>query len=743
MAKRRKFTAKFKAEVVLEALRVKEDTLWDFYNLLRDTVVNEFQNQQKVTPTKRGDHAPASGLYRVNTELLDLIGDEDLAILLGKDCSLPFKVDEITQQRDARGRFVQDPNAQFIDNFLRTLQIPDWNMPQLISVLLAQPEMIENWFRSKGVEDHQTFYGLLHDFLGLKWTGSYWYSSNSSLKNRLSDLPLVLCSDNIYRVGEKCFFPNDGVEHDDRFPRVVKSIYFSGENEIQQAKARGLLESFKVRPVDEVVEIEAILKQRYKDPDTVTPTEVHEADMKRFIALVEKDPDKATLFENYRIFKTIAGDTFDEKWYQKASIIYLDSPYLETGLDAYYEDYEYWEFVCDGNVKPYLSLDYEESDIDLKKLGKFAEALGARRELETTKQEIPRDHPQLDYLRSAPGYKWTYKGIDEDYSIPEFPILVANPSIVKSRLIWQAMCSAPDSSLKSRFRWNQSYSTYEGDSSLVHELREARWVPQKNGESISFVRPKDASITLLPTGFPYNTGQKWLDAIRFGETAKQQRVEDMLKQREQNTRNQRAKEFGFDSAEEANTMAKIANDLKEQGKIPNELLKKRLAQKRRKELLIIELDDAEEKEFETRARSIRSSRSTIDPRTPLRALYTTEENRMPCQMCSREMPFKKRNSDEDYFDAVEALGKAYFFKEHEAQYLALCPECAAEYTEYVKKYPKARETFHDALKNSDSPQIHLESHGRAIRIWFEEKHWQDLKTVLYYYENVYDPDESD
>ena len=616
-------------------------------------------------------------------------------------------------------------------------------MRQLISVLLAQPEMIENWFRSKGVEDHQTFYGLLHDFLGLKWTGSYWYSSNSSLKNRLSDLPLVLCSDNIYRVGEKCFFPNDGVEHDDRFPRVVKSIYLSGENENQQAKARGLLESFKVRPVDEVVEIEAILKQRYEDPDTMIPSDLHEADMKRFIALVEKDPDKATLFENYRIFKTIAGDTFDEKWYQQASIIYLDSPYLETGLDAYYEDDEYWEFVCDGNVKPYLSLDYEESNIDPEKLGEFAKALGARTQLEAKKQMIPSDHPEWNnHLCQGTGHWRPDTGIDEDYSIPEFQILRVNPSIAKAKLIWQAMCSLPEYCLKAQFCWNLSNELREANSSLVHELRKAKWVPQKSGDSVSFLRPCDAVRDNLPGGFPYDTGQKWLDAIEFGETAKQQRVEDILKQREQNTRNQRAKEFGFDSADEANTMAKIANDLKEEGKTPGELLKKRLAQKRRKELLIIELDDAEEKEFETRARSIRSTRNTINPRTVLRARYTTDENRMHCQMCSKGMPFKNRNNEEDYFEAVEALGNGHFFKEHEAQYLALCPECAAEYKEYVKKDPKARETFHDALKNSDSPQIHLESHGRTIRIWFEEKHWQDLKTVLYYYENVYDPDES-
>ena len=104
----------------LAILPNKEDELLDFYAPFRDTVVREFRNQ-KLTPTKRGDHAAASGLYRINTELSDLISDEDLAILLRKDCFLPLKVDEPSRQRDERGRFAPDPNAQFIDNFLSTL----------------------------------------------------------------------------------------------------------------------------------------------------------------------------------------------------------------------------------------------------------------------------------------------------------------------------------------------------------------------------------------------------------------------------------------------------------------------------------------------------------------------------------------------------------------------------------------------------------------------------------------------
>ena len=112
-------------------------------------------------------------------------------------------------------------------------------------------------------------------------------------------------------------------------------------------------------------------------------------------------------------------------------------------------------------------------------------------------------------------------------------------------------------------------------------------------------------------------------------------------------------------------------------------------------------------------------------------------------MCKQYMPFKKRNSDEDYFEAVEALGKKHFPKEHEAQHLALCPQCAAKYKEFVKRDAAAQESLYKLLKGSDDHEIRLRSKGETIHIWFEQKHWQDLKTVLYYYENVYNRDESD
>ena len=380
--------------------------------MLRDTVVNEFRNQ-KLTPTKRGDHAPASELYRVSTELLDLITDEDLAILLGKDSSLPFKVDEITQQRDARGRFVQDPNAQFIDNFLNTLQIPDWNMTKFVSTLLAQPEITIDWLRKKPVEWHQTLYALFYDFLRLRQIDSYWYSSDSNLKNKLSDLPIIPCSDNTYRVGGKCFFPSNDVKHDENFPRVLKGVYSSGQNDDQKSKARDFLKTINVRSVDEAIEVEAILKLRYVKGTIKSRKPHHKQDLERFITLVESEPDKAILFKDYHIFELDKGGS-GTWWVPRKA--FLDTPYCNTGLRVYHAILD-----KDSEIRRLaISPKYEKFGIDLEKLVEFAKAIGVQTKLDAVKQTIPLEHPEYNYLvADAPGGRVTSTSKNEDYNIPQ------------------------------------------------------------------------------------------------------------------------------------------------------------------------------------------------------------------------------------------------------------------------------------------------------------------------------------
>ena len=103
---------------------------------------------------------------------------------------------------------------------------------------------------------------------------------------------------------------------------------------------------------------------------------------------------------------------------------------------------------------------------------------------------------------------------------------------------------------------------------------------------------------------------------------------------------------------------------------------------------------------------------------------------MICQICKKEMPFKKRNNDEYYFEAVEALSKKHFNKEHEAQFLALCPECAARYKEFVKNDENVMQEVKNKLANSAGLEIPLQLGNLETNIRFVETHRQDMKTIL-------------
>ncbi len=102
---------------------------------------------------------------------------------------------------------------------------------------------------------------------------------------------------------------------------------------------------------------------------------------------------------------------------------------------------------------------------------------------------------------------------------------------------------------------------------------------------------------------------------------------------------------------------------------------------------------------------------------------------MICQICEEEMPFRKRDG-EYYFEAVEALSREYFPKEREAQFLALCPLCAAMYEEFVKRDEGAMKALYDALKSSDKPEVPLALGKWETSLRFVETHWQDMKTIL-------------
>jgi len=615
------------------------------------------------------------------------------------------------------------------------LDIPDWTIENLVEALSTGSETIMQWLAEKSVEWHQRLYVLLGDFLSNAPSRPSRIATDR--KSKLSSLCIIPCSDGTYRVGSECYFPSDGVARDDVFPRVVQNVYSSGQNKAEQEKAHKFLENIGVREVGEADRIETILKQRYSqtavDKGNFRP-EIK--DVKRFMALLEKCPSQAELFGNYFIFKSD-----NDKW-RKPSQVYLDSPYLDTGLNAYYDALDE-----ESNRRRALSANYQKSGLESERLVKFAKAVGAQTKLAPEEKKISYGHP-LWFPEMWDGRRWSEYGINKDYDMPEFETLLAKPDASKSRLIWDTMNDMPECCLIATVCLSLSSPTYTGCSSLINSLREVKWVPQQQDvqSDIHFLKPTESDPDLLPKGFSYEPQAQWLEAIEFGKS-KREREEAERRREQQSThdyqgKNDAAKNLGFSSAEEAEEMAKISREdpefiarwkaEKQKPKFPEKTSQN---PERRRKQLAEQYANAPQKKYEKRSRSVRTSQSSVDPdRYPyLKDQYTDDSDQMICQICKDEMPFKKRDGDY-YFEAVEALSGDYFPKEHVVQCLALCPLCAAMYQEFVKHDEEQEAKLYHALQNAEGLEVPVKLGECETSVRFVERHWRDMRTILQLYQ---------
>ena len=340
----------------LATLPNDQDSLPSFYKPIMESLVEVF-NKEKLIPMKQGDHAPAKDVFRGSARLSDIIKDKDLAKILGDGHSPPLWIANPPQRNQRE------------DRFLSMLEITEWTTSKLVDELSGKFDTIIKWLKKKTYEWHRRFYVLLLD--ELERDGSY----------KLRNLRIIRCSDKKYRIGTNCYFPSDGVERDESMPRVAKDLYSSGKDKNQQDKVRKFLEKVGVREVGEKERIEAILRDRYYLWER-SARKIQ--DIKRFIDFVEQYPGQANMFKNYSIFKLTDG-----KW-GKPSEVYLDSPFYETGLSAYYEalgddaQRRTFSFSLDhGNdaQRWALSEEYKNCGVSAEKIGEFAEAVGARTKL--------------------------------------------------------------------------------------------------------------------------------------------------------------------------------------------------------------------------------------------------------------------------------------------------------------------------------------------------------------------------
>lgn len=675
------------------------------YEAIRKSIIKAM-NTEPLTPTHDKSHAPAESLLQAKASLKDLLAKEDIEYLVDYEQEPPSWSVGATQKNTN------------IDRFLASLAIADWGMEEFVELLTektseergyyssyhpTEPDQeFMAWLASKPAEWHQQFYALL--FTELAPEGDLY---------RLKECRIVRRSDGSYSAGAKSFFPSDGVEHDEVLPRVDAAVYSSGKSKVQQGNARKFLEEVGVRIVGEAEQVEVILDQRYTEEAEIRDEKTYLRDLKRFIALVEKEPQRASLFKDYYILES------NDEWRQPSGI-YLDKPYLDTGLSAYYD-----AMGEDAQLTP-LASRYQDCGIAAKRLVKFTEAVGARTRLVVQGKTV-NGHPFESQLK-ADWYKAsvrrTNSEINQDWYIKNLARLLERPTNALAKLIWDTIQSSGPEVLTARYRPNQQYSTRTAPSSLILLLQAGSWVPQRNG---SFVRPAEASRDLLPEGFAFDLGWPWLKAIHFGE--------EVTRKSEENRRRQAvATELGFADAAALERARRFAA-------LPPEDQERFLADQdrrasvglpdhepsnpvRRAQGVAAQAVDAPDRITEERTRSVSIRREAVKQEAAqyLRQQYTSD-GEMVCQICKGPMPFKLDDGT-DYFEKVEFLPELR--KHHYQNYLALCPNHAAMFKETNGSAEFMRDMFVD-LSGNELEVVLAQENGT---IYFTQIHIADLKKVI-------------
>jgi hypothetical protein len=493
-------------EDFLGVLPNPHDSLPSQYEPIRSAIIEEM-NKESLTPTYAGSHAPARRLLQGSASIKELLSPEDLEFLIDyEDVPFQWAIGATEKNSD-------------LDRFLSGLAIIEWDIDQYMELLWNKtyfkssgpPNNITKgqlmaWLAAKPDEWQQRMYALFQTSIHT-WSES---DRNYAL-DCLKRLQIVRLSNGEYSKGSECYFPSNGIEHDDALPRVAAGVYTSGENGAEQEEARKLLEAVGVREAGETELVQTILKRRYSLESEIPDEKEHLKDINRFMRLVEKKRDAVALFADSYIFKCADG-----QW-RRPGGIYIDSPFLETGLSAYFD-------ALGPDAGRVALFDSYRKVRTREKFLKFAEAVGVQFRLEI-KIASCEENPAAEQLISDGQDNWsiTY-GVNQDYSIEGLSSLLARKEEALSLLIWRALCERKDRDwLLAKYRKNSHFPVRTATSQLICILRDSDWIPQTDGR---FVRPAKASRKLLPKGFTGDEGYEWLEAVRFGEEERNRIIEE-------------------------------------------------------------------------------------------------------------------------------------------------------------------------------------------------------------------------
>ena len=685
----------------LEKLASRLNDFGTVYGVDRDSLFNPiftrvreaFMNKE-LLPANDGTFVSVLNAKLARGDAIrNLLEHKQLGDLFGSNNEIKWLSDEITQDRTPELR-----------SFLMKLDLEEVRPRLFFSKLSKQflEQQSDEWFIR--------FYRFLSTHFG-------------ELRSDLSTQPILRLQNETHVYPPNAYLPI-GIDTDSSFPIVKVEL-------AQDEDVRDFLRELGVREreiVDDV--IEHILPKYECDARTI-PVAEHRTDFEKIKRAYNTDSQANRTRLWGKLLQTpfiLVENTHAERpIYRKPCQLYFGSDELRLYLDG-------------NDSRAFVNLDeYPDSARE------FLEDLGV-----TCTIRVKRKRNFHGHIVVRSQWGWHVRGLDgfdPDIRVDGLECALIDPNAQKSEFIWNYIAKPNSSCIRGivESSTNQDFRNSSQEERISENfgrlLIESAWLPNSAG---NIRRPCELTLDNLPESFQPDTNLAEQLGMRRDEVAEfavgYGLPAEMLNDLIQNP--QEGEEFfvAWRTARHASPSSGEGTEVE-----PNPPISARYTQRtsnrpgfpvkevsnpnRWRAKFDEELDNLPAREYEQRVRSVLVNAATAYTRVWLKVMYTNDDDRMICQMCEEEMPFKKRDG-EYYFEAVEALTNEQFTTVHEAQFLALCPECAAKYKEFVKRNQETVNDVTNQLLLADNCQVSLRLGENEANLRFVEQHWWEIRAIL-------------
>jgi len=652
------------------------------------TAVRKAFETEELLPADDGSFISAKNAKLARgADLRQLLGHEQLRKLFQSEATVKWLAGSITQDRTPELR----------SYLLKELEVNEVT-PESFARILT-----DSFLSKQDDKWMMKFYGYLLTQEAL-WRSPRWSGASGGL---LRSKPILRLQDDSHVIPFKpdgktpnAFIPP---QEDTDFPIVKRSI--AGDEQVGNfLKELGLREPDLF---DEIVE--RVLPKYLKVDSVQISNKEHEADILKILRALKSDSEsgKKKVIEMAKQTPFLrAVDLAGTRAFKKPGDVYLETPdlrfYFSGSTDVWFLSEEKLASTSTPRIL---------SELGIEKTPRFR-----RMQIDLPWGERSRLRGNQGHTRDIETIDYDIDGLDNFLSkvSQDSQQIIRNALIIWNLLLEHLKQSANYQFYEGQYRWFYYQERIEYFTpTWKKRLRECAWMP-KNGSNGPF-KPNEVTLDDLPEQFERN-----------------EKLADLLGMKK-NIIAKLAEEAGLppETLKYAQALKKYPDLLEEVKKRETVVFPTRFVtnRERRQEKVKEQILESPKKEYEERLRSVRMNRDAIDPSLWLREQYTNDDGQMVCQICKKEMPFKKLDG-EYYFEAVEMFSKEILPKEHEAQFLALCPLCAAMYKELVKKNDVAMVGFRKSLLNMDSLEFPLRLGDLETTIQFVETHLCDIKTIL-------------